>query len=208
MKQSWTKKMSADGLRSMHDLLSLFLLTQSRVTNIPVFLLSHMQYLGLRALDLPALEITFTCLLQQHTLYFALGGSNAISSIDLSSAYNGVSGYNVVAVGVLTFVSNWAGPIWWTSASMLLLYRARYEGRAEALKQHASILTLFVSVSTLFVMVACTLLRAHLFVWTVFSPKYLYSMAWGVGQHLCVDTGLGTLAYLAETRHPKRHKHS
>lgn len=206
MKPPSTKEMSADGLHSMHDLLSLFLLTQSRITNIPVFLLSQIQYLSLGALDLPALETTFTCLLQQHMLYFALGGSNAISSIDLSSAYNGVSGYSVVAVGVLTFVSNWAGPIWWTSASMLLLYREGYESRAEALKQHLSVLTLFVSVSTLSVMAACTLLRAHLFVWTVFSPKYLYSMAWGMGQHLCVDIGFGILAYLAESRNRRRRR--
>jgi ethanolaminephosphotransferase len=45
------------------------------------------------------------------------------------------------------------------------------------------------------VMAACTLLRTHLFIWTVFSPKYLYAMAWAVGWHLLVNVGLGRLLW-------------
>jgi ethanolaminephosphotransferase len=54
--------------------------------------------------------------------------------------------------------------------------------------------TLFVTAGTVGVMIACMLLRQHLFVWTVFSPKYLYSGAWAVGAHLgarvCLGAGL------------------
>jgi len=45
------------------------------------------------------------------------------------------------------------------------------------------------------VMVACTALRTHLFIWTVFSPKYLYAMAWTVGWHLGINVGLGNLLW-------------
>src|SRR6201999_228513 len=143
------------------------------------------------------------------------------SSIDLSNAYNGVAGYNVLAVGILVFVSNWAGPIWWAVGAMVLLVgqqpgtdeefkkggqkrRAWVEAERELLAANASpeaqtamktgtmkqtpkdILkdsylayfstsTLFISGSLLAVQVACKMLRTHLFIWTVFSPKYLYS---------------------------------
>ena len=118
-----------------------------------------------------------------------VGGTNAISSVDLSSAYNGVSGYNVVAVGVLTFVSNWAGPIYWASATNLLLikYRQTHPADNNVFTRHVVFLTLHISCGVLSTMAACTMLRTHLFIWTVFSPKYLYCMAWGIGQHLAIN---------------------
>ncbi|KAF8859626.1 GPI ethanolamine phosphate transferas-like protein 2 [Acephala macrosclerotiorum] len=186
---------SNNTMRTMHDLLTLLLITQSRATNIPLLLLFELQYYLLNSMDLNLIEITTTSLLLQHLSFFAFGGSNAISSIDLSSAYNGVSGYNVIAVGILTFVSNWAGPIFWTSATNLMLLNLSKMGQKDIIRQHLSLLTLFVTSSLVFVMAACTLLRTHLFIWTVFSPKYLYSMAWCLGQHLVVNLGFGSALY-------------
>ncbi|CZT05818.1 probable GPI ethanolamine phosphate transferase 3 [Rhynchosporium agropyri] len=190
-------------MRTIHDLLTLFLVTQSRATNIPLILLFEIQFYLLNDLDLTLVEISTTSLLLQYMSFFAFGGSNAISSIDLSSAYNGVSGYNALAVGILTFASNWTGPIFWTSATTIMLLRLRRksvglkgsEERKNILQQHLSLRTVFVTSSLVFVMAACTLLRTHLFIWTVFSPKYLYSMAWSIGQHLGVNVGLGGLLY-------------
>jgi ethanolamine phosphate transferase 2 subunit G len=182
-------------MRTIHDLLFLFLVTQSRATNIPLLLVFELAFYLLNNLDLNLVEITTTSLLFQYVSFFAFGGSNALSSIDLSSAYNGVSGYNVVAVGILTFVSNWAGPIFWTSATNLMLVRLSGKGQKNLLGQHLALLTVFVTSSLFFVMAACTLLRTHLFIWTVFSPKYLYSMAWSIGQHLGINVGFGSLLF-------------
>lgn len=125
-----------------------------------------------------------------------MGGSNAISSIDLSNAYNGVSGYNVVMVGILTFISNWSGPLWWSSAVTLLLYRRKYRvARLDLFTRHLAWCTAFVTTHLFFVMLACTILRSHLFVWTVFSPRYLYSIAWSVGQHLFINVTLAGLIF-------------
>jgi len=151
-------------------------------------------------LPLSLIETTITSLVLQHVSFFAFGGTNAISSIDLSSAYNGISGYNVVAVGLLTFASNWTGPIYWTSATTLMLVRLHRQGEKNVLQKHLALLTLFVTISLLSVMVACTVLRTHLFIWTVFSPKYLYSMAWSFGQHFLVNIGLGSLLFWLGTR--------
>ncbi|KAH9221149.1 GPI ethanolamine phosphate transferase-like protein 2 [Leptodontidium sp. 2 PMI_412] len=188
-------------MRTVHDLLTLFFITQSRATNIPLILLFEIQFYLLNDLDLNLIEISTTSLLLQYMSFFAFGGSNAISSVDLSSAYNGVSGYNVLAVGILTFASNWTGPIYWTSATTIMLLRLRQtrvagkEKNVNLLHQHLALLNVFVTSSLVFVMAACTILRTHLFIWTVFSPKYLYSMAWSLGQHLGVNVGLGSLLY-------------
>lgn len=175
--------------------------------------------------------MTITTLLLTQTAFFALGNSNAISSIDLSNSYNGVSGYNVLAVGLLVFLSNWAGPVYWSLAGILLLgsygHTQRYvdtselhvadwvvkereylnemarkeekgrENRKDAgvWKRHVGLLTLWTGVMLCSVMAACTALRTHLFIWTVFSPKYLFAMAWGVAWHLWITVGLGGMVW-------------
>ncbi len=184
-----------DVLRPLHDLFTLFLITQSRATNIPLYLLFELQFHVLGYLQISGAELTLATLLFQYASFFAFGGSNAISSVDLSNAYNGINGYNVVAVGVLTFCGNWAGPLWWTSAMALLLSKHESQGQWKYWIQHTSLLTAFAASSALFVMLACTALRTHLFIWTVFSPKYLYSMAWSMGQHLCINIGLGSVLF-------------
>jgi ethanolaminephosphotransferase len=245
----------------LHDLLTLFLITQTRAQNIPLFMFFDMQSQILFHLlsrpttpitanshtytrPLPILPTTVSILLMAHTSFFALGNSNAISSIDLSNAYNGVSGYNIVAVGVLLFASNWAGPIYWSTCAAVMFTlpsteqeEAAFERLEQAAErqrtlgnkrwideerdllhqqamtassattpnpqdqdentwhEHISIMTIFISASLVAVMVACTMLRTHLFIWTVFSPKYLYAMAWAVGWHLVVNIGLGGILW-------------
>ncbi|OAA34419.1 Alkaline-phosphatase-like, core domain protein [Metarhizium rileyi] len=184
----------------IHHLYTFLAMTQSRATNIPLLLFSTAL---LRLLDfrkLTVAEITTSSVLLQYTSFFAFGGSNAISSVDLSSAYNGVSGFSVIAVGLLTFVSNWAGPIFWVVATNLLLLEKHRQGQRYVFRSHLSLLTLFATVSMAFVMAACTALRTHLFIWTVFSPKYLYFTAWSLAQHLAVNVGLGSLLFFLGTR--------
>ena len=186
---------STASTRTIHNLLTLFLITQSRATNIPLLMIFSAQFHLLHNLDLNLIEVTITSLIFQYMSFFAFGGTNSISSVDLSSAYNGVSGYNIVAVGILTFVSNWTGPIFWTSATTIMLLRLRASGEKNVLKNYIALQTVFAATSLVFIMVACTELRTHLFIWTVFSPKYLYSMAWSIGQHLGMNIGLGSLLF-------------
>lgn len=169
--------------RVFHEALALFVVTQSKATNIPLFLIFRVQFLILASTKLADIEITITSLLLQHMTFFAFGGSNAISSVDLSNAYNGIGRYNVLLVGFLTFVSNWAGPIWWASAARALRSKDTQMERWN----HIALLSLFVTTTLLSTMAACTALRTHLFIWTVFSPKFLYTMAWSTANHLLVN---------------------
>ena len=170
-------------------------MTQSRATNIPIILLSMVLLKYLQSIRLSVAEVTITSILLQFTTFFAYGGTNAISSVDLSSAYNGISGFNIGAVGILTFLSNWAGPVFWTTGTNLLLLQRKRHGEKQVFRRHVTLLTAFTTASVAFVMAACTALRTHLFIWTVFSPKYLYCMAWSLGQHLVVNIALGGLLY-------------
>lgn len=183
-----------------HLLYTVLGMTQSRATNIPLFLIADILFYALQATNLSITEISTVSVLLQHASFFAFGGSNTIASVDLSSAYNGVSDFNVVVVGILTLVSNWAGSIFWVSATNLLLLHKYNEGHRHVFRQHLALLTLFVTASVAFVMAACTALRTHLFIWTVFSPKYLYSMAWSLGQHLLVNAGFGGLLFWLTAR--------
>lgn len=231
----------------LHYLLTLFLTMQSRAPNIPLVLGMEAQRLALEqllstttarptesrrnaAISSPALAVS--TLLLSHAYFFCFGGSNSISSVDLSNAYNGVADYNIVAVGLLLFTSNWTGPIWWCSAAVTLTFskarepegaskklmanggrhwiqqerkllreqaapprdnKATGEEVADPWLGYVACMTFIIATSLLAVMAACTALRTHLFIWTVFSPKYLYAMAWAVGWHLVVNVGLGSL---------------
>ncbi|PYI23311.1 GPI ethanolamine phosphate transferase 2 [Aspergillus japonicus CBS 114.51] len=184
-KKTWKKEPFMSGMHTsvMHEALTLLLITQSRTTNIPLFLIFRLQAVTFASMNLSGIELTITSLLMQYMTFFASGGSNAISSVDLSNAYNGIDHYSVFFVGLLTFVGNWAGPIWWASAARHLRYRQTWKEK----EAHMTTLTFHIATSSLCVMVACMTLRAHLFIWTVFSPKYLYMMAWAVMGHLGVN---------------------
>ncbi|KAF9329254.1 major facilitator super transporter protein [Podila minutissima] len=62
-----------------------------------------------------------TALLWVLSSFFLLGNSNSIASIDISNAYVGIQAYDIFLTGVLTFVSNWAGPIWWALATVVMM---------------------------------------------------------------------------------------
>ena len=179
----------------MHHIYAILAMTQSRATNIPLILFSTVLFHLLDFSQLNVIEITTTSILFQYASFFAFGGSNAISSVDLSNAYNGISGFNVIAVGILTFISNWAGSIFWVCAINLVLLQKHRQGQRGILRHHIALLTTFATASVAFIMAACFALRTHLFIWTVFSPKYLYCMAWSLAQHLAINIGIGSLLF-------------
>ncbi|KAK6354180.1 major facilitator superfamily transporter protein [Orbilia blumenaviensis] len=207
-------------LQPFHDLLTIFVATQSRLTNIPLIWFFNVMLLLLDDMKFDSvLQIVLTIVTMQHVSFFALGNSNAISSVDLSNAYNGVSGFNVGVVGILTFLSNWAGPVLWTSGGVGLMCswmgRKRREQEAQGKNsddnqppstegtltdtylKFAEMTSTFRAVAMVAVMGACMVLRMHLFVWTVFSPKYLFAMTWTGVHHIIVDLGItATLHYM------------
>lgn len=168
-------------------LFELFLITQSRVVNIPLFALFALMkapLLSLCAYNSPVINGMLSTGIQ-HIAFFCLGNSNSLASIDLSNAYNGVSTYNIPIVSAFTFINNWAGPFYWANAfSTTSLSSTAHQ---MATKSHLPYSTFYTSLTTIHLLylaetfgifVSTMLLRHHLFIWTVFSPKILYTCAW------------------------------
>ncbi|KAG0641690.1 alkaline-phosphatase-like protein [Tuber brumale] len=180
-------------------LLPIFLATQTKLLNIPLLYLLTLtiRLLSSSSSSLTSTDLTLSTLILSHFTFFAYGGANAISSVDLSNSYNGVSGYSIAIVAFLTFVSNWIGPIYCSfAATVAITATARKREDGMGLIRHLMCLSLFCCAATGAVMLACTVLRTHLFIWTVFSPKYLFAMVWVVW-HLGVNLLLGGVLVLA-----------
>ncbi|KAI8875206.1 hypothetical protein K501DRAFT_289468, partial [Backusella circina FSU 941] len=161
-------------------------------------LLSAWQKEMFKQVPVPAWLIGAIIVCLSHISFFMTGHSNSIASIDLSNAYIGVEGYDTILIGVLTFFSNWYGGVWWAIAGWLLimenteLKNETYEKNSPWWQYIISHSILFSSV-LLFLSISVTILREHLFIWTVFSPKYLYQVAWNCLFHWFFQVCVGSL---------------
>ncbi|KAK8007876.1 hypothetical protein PG989_001866 [Apiospora arundinis] len=200
-------------MKTLHHLYTVLALTQSRVTNLPLFLLFQILQLFLERLAAPRLEtaeISTTSLVLQLASFFAMGGhqrhlvGRPVERVQRHQRRKLAAATATAA----TTPTNGAAEISATGGTMTKDSGEESESKSSSNSsssesvwhQHIALWTVFVTASLGFVMAACTALRTHLFIWTVFSPKYLYSMAWSLGQHLLVNVGLGGLLYWLGTR--------
>ncbi|KAI7834784.1 hypothetical protein BX661DRAFT_195383 [Kickxella alabastrina] len=144
----------------------------------------------------PSKQLVQLCLI--HASFFALGNSNSLASLDLSNAYAGVSRYNESLVGILMFTGNWAGPLWWTMAAFSTLALSStatgsFGGRTQKLVDWLVAAHLWQACAILTLSIVVTMMRTHLFIWSVFSPRYLYQIAWFAGFYLVYATVGGML---------------
>jgi len=106
-------------------------------------------------------------------IFFALGNSHVVSTVDISGAYTGLSDYNQYLVGILTFVITFTGPILGL-ANATRNITIQYE-RTPTTDQ-ASALNLFLVCAGWRITLASAVLvamRTHLFIWSVFAPKWM-----------------------------------
>jgi ethanolaminephosphotransferase len=189
---NWTRHGEPDWVKGTFPFLNLFLLGQMRYVNIPLFLLFEMQRWLLEGSTIDKMFLAMSCLWMQHVSFFALGNSNSLSSIDLSNAYNGISSYSIPLVGALTFISNWAGPIWWLFAAVRFFATKQSGGDGGGgYVDWIGWSALFHGIGMVFLVGACIVLRTHLFIWTVFSPKFLFQAVWMGLTHIFVEAVVG-----------------
>ncbi|KAJ1905925.1 major facilitator super transporter protein [Coemansia sp. IMI 209127] len=144
----------------------------------------------------PSKTLVQFCLL--YASFFALGNSNSLASLDISNSYAGISRYSEALVGVLMFISNWAGPLWWGTAALASTALAHGMEQAEFRRRLVDLVTaahVWQACTLLSLSVVVALMRTHLFIWSVFSPRYLYQVAWFAGYHVLFVT-VGSLLWL------------
>ncbi|PHZ17512.1 alkaline phosphatase-like protein [Rhizopus microsporus ATCC 52813] len=157
-----------------------------------IFKLWQQYLIEINRLSVSTLAIMMTCLC--HASFFMTGHSNSLASVDLSNAYVGVQGYDTLLIGALTFISNWSASVWWVFASWSLI--ADSCATIDIPKRWVMFIitqSVFFSVALSFLSISVTILREHLFIWTVFSPKYLYQVAWNCLFHWTVQAFIGSL---------------
>ena len=96
--------------------------------------------------------------------YFYFGNSNSLATIDVGAGYVGMVSYSPAIISVLLAIHTFSGPI------LVLLFMARYV----TVKDLVRVEYFFLLTELLIFSVLSTVMRHHLFVWTVFSPKLLY----------------------------------
>ncbi|KAG0592904.1 hypothetical protein KC19_1G289300 [Ceratodon purpureus] len=136
--------------------------------------------------------------------HFGLGNSNTLATVDVAGAYIGLSSHSTALSGLLAFIITYASPFLFLIGMMLLSSPPPTDTNSnrttrDLILSEAWLLEILVVPCILpvalngVILVAftavLTLMQDHLFVWSVFSPKYLYVCA------ATVCTSVGALLY-------------
>lgn len=198
------RKLNAGMITDISNIITVILMHQSRIEVIPIYfvftitkwtissILADNRMKLHQNLDVLVVAITALIICIQNLAFFSIGNTNLLATVDLSNAYNGVKSYDVVLVGFLTFISNFAVTIYWSFASLQLIFEPtfiflrdfenfsiflkKFKWKILLLKSY--LLLLFYSLAAINLVGSCINLRFHLFIWTVFSPKLLYFASW------------------------------
>lgn len=119
------------------------------------------------------------------SVHFFQGNSNNLATIDLNSGYVGIDSFNFVWVGMFLTLNTFNGQI---LSYLMLIYHLTNgcqnepKGKTFQLEQNRTLIlqsllklliVLVIAPLTFYIIIA-TLMRNHIFVWTVFSPKIIY----------------------------------
>ncbi|TNN05277.1 GPI ethanolamine phosphate transferase 2 [Schistosoma japonicum] len=104
--------------------------------------------------------------------FFQQGNSLSLSTIDLSAAYVGLRYHQPIIAGLLLAFYTYSGPLIWQLAyfcRFVLPGRKHFGGKFNCLVLGFIVLPITLCGTY------CFCLQSHLFIWTVFTPKMLYS---------------------------------
>ncbi|KAK4771608.1 hypothetical protein SAY87_032140 [Trapa incisa] len=132
--------------------------------------------------------------------HYAMGNSNSLATIDVAGAFIGTSNYSTLYSGILMFINTYASPML-LILSILVHISVRnvhptlqgndWRQILMALLGFPCLVPLALnSVALTAYTIVLLLMQNHLFIWSVFSPKFLYVAA----MTLCVDVGVFIIA--------------
>ncbi|KAJ6288276.1 hypothetical protein OIU76_024292 [Salix suchowensis] len=182
------------------------LLLQQPINSMPILLLlvqifSSMLYFSCSGLQHIEVEVALLYYMGMAG-HFALGNSNTLATIDVAGAFIGLSSHSMFLSGILMFIITYASPMLFLLSMLMYIsvkctsYLANHQN--VDLGHLAKMILGFpclvpVGLNSILLTsytIVLVLMRNHLFVWSVFSPKYLYVCAATV----CVYTGVFVVA--------------
>lgn len=111
--------------------------------------------------------------------FFYQGNSNSLASIDLNAGYIGINHFNFVIVGALLTLNTFSGPI---LSFVAFIYSSYCEHNEQIhAKRIRTVCVLLIAFPFTLYAIFVLLLRQHIFIWSVFSPKLIYEF-----YHLCL----------------------
>lgn len=123
--------------------------------------------------------------------HFGLGNTNTLATVDVAGAYIGLNHHSIFLSGLLAFIITYASPLLYMMGIILMASSIGSSGpfvlgstdttwtQLQHWKLEANVLPCVVplaisSVILVVFTVVMLLMQGHLFIWSVFSPKYLY----------------------------------
>ncbi|XP_063311577.1 GPI ethanolamine phosphate transferase 2 isoform X2 [Pelobates fuscus] len=126
-----------------------------------------------RLLKYNAVQVTLMHYWFGQAFFFFQGNSNTITTVDISAGFVGLDNYIEVPAVFLTAFVTYSGPLLWSVHLIYYLNSCRISTSvAHGCYSYAIIHSLPVTVYIILI----TILRYHLFIWSVFSPKLLYEV--------------------------------
>ncbi|KAJ8619053.1 hypothetical protein MRB53_015239 [Persea americana] len=139
--------------------------------------------------------------------HFGLGNSNGLATVDVAGAFIGISSHSTVLAGILMFMITYASPLLFLLGMTMYipikamkclptLQNADFGCHLRMMIGIPCLLPLGLnSISLAAYTIILLLMRNHLFIWSVFSPKYLYVCAATVSVYLGVSVVAATGVY-------------
>ncbi|QPH02878.1 hypothetical protein C2857_007096 [Epichloe festucae Fl1] len=164
----------SDTISKVVELVNLYLRSQTRPRNFPLFLI----------FDFQLQILSTTILMLGQSAFYSMGRNNSISTLDLLNGFNGLGESSVVGVMLQTLLSNWIGPVWWLFAGLRLLASREQamvnvkpnpatETRVKAAKstyfEYLAIQTMFSGLGSLALTLASVYAWGHEDLWNVLS---------------------------------------
>ncbi|XP_010731161.2 GPI ethanolamine phosphate transferase 2 [Larimichthys crocea] len=182
-------KLKSRGLWEIYSGLVLLVSLLLRAHNLPVLcccllIQTLMAQFIWKKLHYDAAQTTIMHYWFGQAFFYFQGNSNNIATVDISVGFVGLESYVEAPAIFLTALSTYAGPLLW--ACHLVCHLSSQRDRSPVAVGHGCYcLALLRSVPAAAYIVLVTVLRYHLFIWSVFSPKLLYE-----SMHLLLTAGI------------------
>ena len=172
-------KLRREAIKTTWLLLTLLLL---RPTNYPWFCLLIMSEEILTQMVVPYLvekrtttekQLFFVYLTVSRFFHFSQGNSNSFATVDIAAGMIGFTQYHEILSVIISFAATYSSLVYWTISFFVCISNTQ----PPSSKAVGFALLMYQLLESLLYTTVVFLMRYHLFIWSVFAPKYFFMLA-------------------------------